>query len=92
MLTLNTKRGICAACAKDLECTYVRDFDAPPLECGEFELSIRAVEPPEPLDAPEIDPPREAKTHAGLCANCENRAACIYPRPEGGIWRCEEYL
>jgi len=27
----------------------------------------------------------------GLCVNCEDRETCIYPKPEGGVWRCEEY-
>ena len=32
-----------------------------------------------------------AEPHLGLCPSCENRDRCIYPRPEGGVWRCEEY-
>jgi hypothetical protein len=27
----------------------------------------------------------------GLCRNCENRRTCAFPKPEGGIWHCEEY-
>ena len=27
----------------------------------------------------------------GICKNCANLESCLYPRPEGGIWRCEEY-
>lgn len=28
----------------------------------------------------------------GLCVNCENRQTCLLPKPEGGVWHCEEYL
>lgn len=27
----------------------------------------------------------------GLCINCENRASCIFPIQDGGVWYCEEY-
>jgi hypothetical protein len=27
----------------------------------------------------------------GLCINCANRASCIFPIVEGGVWYCEEY-
>ena len=27
----------------------------------------------------------------GLCSHCENREFCTYPKPEGGVWHCDEY-
>jgi hypothetical protein len=27
----------------------------------------------------------------GLCSICEIREACRFPKPEGGVWHCEEY-
>jgi hypothetical protein len=27
----------------------------------------------------------------GLCINCDNRASCLFPIVEGGVWYCEEY-
>ncbi|HQI02878.1 MAG TPA: hypothetical protein PLA18_16505 [Deltaproteobacteria bacterium] len=27
----------------------------------------------------------------GLCSNCVNREVCRFPRPESGVWHCEEY-
>ncbi len=27
----------------------------------------------------------------GLCSNCDNRALCLFPIVEGGVWHCEEY-
>jgi hypothetical protein len=28
----------------------------------------------------------------GLCSNCDNRGTCVFPKPEGGVWHCEEYV
>ena len=27
----------------------------------------------------------------GLCCTCEDCRVCKYPKPEGGVWHCEEY-
>jgi len=27
----------------------------------------------------------------GLCRNCIHRETCSFPRPESGVWHCEEY-
>ena len=27
----------------------------------------------------------------GLCRNCKKQKTCTLPRPEGGVWRCEDY-
>jgi len=32
-----------------------------------------------------------AAKYKGLCSNCDNRQTCIYPKPESGVWHCEEY-
>lgn len=28
----------------------------------------------------------------GLCVNCANREVCRHPKPEGGVWHCEEFV
>jgi len=28
----------------------------------------------------------------GLCMNCQIAANCIYPKSEGGVWHCNEYV
>lgn len=40
------------------------------------------VAPVEVDDAPRV---------RGLCATCIHEAHCDFPRPAGGVWRCEEY-
>ena len=27
----------------------------------------------------------------GLCRNCKKEKTCKLPKPEGGVWRCEDY-
>lgn len=33
----------------------------------------------------------DVSKHKGLCKNCAKRESCKLPRPEGGVWRCEDY-
>ncbi len=33
----------------------------------------------------------DAAAYPGLCRNCEKRDECLYPKPEAGVWHCEEY-
>jgi hypothetical protein len=35
---------------------------------------------------------KDAGGYKGLCVNCANRETCLYPKPEGGVWHCEEYV
>ena len=43
-------------------------------------------------------PPKQADLkensaqYKGLCQTCEYRETCTYPKPEGGVWHCEEYM
>ncbi|HOA74416.1 MAG TPA: hypothetical protein PL151_03485 [Phycisphaerae bacterium] len=60
--------------------------------CEEFEVSSAA---PSPGPDHNVREPR-METHSasgrmGLCVNCENAATCCLPKPDGGIWHCEEY-
>jgi hypothetical protein len=33
----------------------------------------------------------DATHQRGLCSICEGREVCAFPKPEGGVWHCEEY-
>jgi len=33
----------------------------------------------------------ESNKYKGLCKNCKKQETCRLPKPEGGVWRCEEY-
>lgn len=34
----------------------------------------------------------DAAPFKGLCFNCDNRDNCMLPKPEEGVWHCEEYI
>lgn len=83
---------VCAACKHDPGCIYEPLASGTVLECEQFEMGIgeTAARPPSRgrgVSGHALD----GNGYAGLCANCENRETCIYPKPEGGVWRCEEY-
>jgi hypothetical protein len=99
MSTATVTRGICAVCQHDSDCTYLRDFDHPPLQCEQFEMflptpdvaSLRTVSKPKRMEgirSPKDSPPPRS---LGLCSSCIHQASCTYSKPEGGVWHCEEY-
>jgi len=88
-------RSLCSTCKNAVDCTFPKDHQKPVLNCEEFEidmgLSVKATEKVKSLSTCLLDAEREASKSIGLCSNCENRRACGFPRPEGGVWHCEEY-
>jgi hypothetical protein len=34
---------------------------------------------------------KDTGKYKGLCKNCKKRKTCTLPKPDGGLWRCEEY-
>ncbi len=85
--------GLCRTCSKGEVCTFPRDPSRPIWSCDEFEGL--AFSPPAPLGArPPLslvrEDPAEPMDLKGLCKQCENRFTCIYPKPLGGVWHCDE--
>lgn len=90
-------RSLCSTCNNSTSCYYhlrngkriVRfcelfdDYEPSPKDVG---LSLLD----ESLIKPKVVTENEVKL-SGLCMNCENRDTCTYPKPEGGVWHCEEY-
>lgn len=89
--------GLCVTCEHVEYCSYVADSPGGVWSCEEF--AVRGA-----LDAPAATnsllvkaPPRPrrpltlAVELAGLCSNCERAPTCSFPKPEGGVWHCEEY-
>ena len=100
-LSFDKKRylGLCSYCKSELNCMFIRDPKRPICQCEEFEeityVSIR-VQNQKNISSKNSSKnpfPREDLLHSykGLCSNCDERATCVYPKPEGGVWRCDEY-
>jgi hypothetical protein len=83
--------GLCLACKFDPDCIYEGRSDDAILQCEQFEMGFRQFPAPAGPISSALPRARKPNAYPGLCANCENREICIYPKPEGGVWRCEEY-
>jgi hypothetical protein len=95
--------GLCASCLSAPECTFPRASGRPVLECEEFngfssvlsgrvsKKNLRLAGPPALRGNPG-HPTENSSSAKGLCTLCENLRTCTYPRPEGGVWHCEDYL
>ncbi|MFZ2145772.1 MAG: hypothetical protein WAV28_01025 [Sedimentisphaerales bacterium] len=98
--------GLCMSCRNASSCTFPRESAKPAFYCEEFEIETTvSIIPPEkeqPLamdssaakdkDSTEFIPSRLRRAgFIGLCSDCEGRQTCTFPKPEGGIWHCEEY-
>ncbi len=86
--------SLCANCAHLDGCGLFAEAPSPVLQC---ELYFCCA-----LPRPEIvggghegeappEPRRETLHLLGLCANCELRSECRLPKPQSGVWHCEEY-
>lgn len=89
--------GLCLTCQNAAECTFPRDAARPVWQCEEFMGEGKApervsVEGYGPSRTGMIEAEKDLGSWIGLCKNCANRETCRYPKPDGGIWRCEEYL
>jgi len=60
------------------------------MRCEEAVLPAVAV--PSPFGRQSAAPVAASEpTVRGLCVNCDHRDVCTLRKPEGGVWRCEEY-
>jgi hypothetical protein len=90
--------GLCRGCLKAEKCTFPRDSSRPIRFCDEFEgYETDRLWPPAPV-APSLTAalPFARRTEfedsvpKGLCRHCAHRPTCTYPKPEGGVWHCDE--
>ena len=87
-------RGLCVTCNNAGTCSF-RASDAHRLVwyCELFDCFVEVEEVVEAAKAILDSQPLEKGygKYDGLCANCKNCLTCIFTKPEGGIWHCEEY-
>jgi hypothetical protein len=92
-------RGLCSTCNNASTCIYPRDSKRPVLQCEEFDgyavppdrttvNGILAKSRSQVTSGAEV---KDSVEYKGLCRNCENRKTCTFPKPEEGVWHCEEY-
>jgi len=87
-------QGLCMSCNNAPFCIFrARDSRRNVLYCELFEnyLPVQKHEPKSKIAISPNADKKEERKFKGLCTNCENRHTCTYPKPEGGVWHCEEY-
>ena len=90
-------RGLCSTCKNAPACTFLRDPRKTVVCCEEFDGDLPRARKPtakerSPLSQSYAARDEDSARFSGLCSNCENRKSCVFPKPEGGVWHCEEYL
>ena len=87
--------GICATCKSAPVCIFRKDASGPIMQCAEFEglpstrMLVGAIETTRPGKSASAE--TTSSSHMGLCMNCKNLEHCTFPKPDGGVWRCDEY-
>jgi hypothetical protein len=85
--------GLCTTCVNEPVCTFPRSADQPILTCDEFEGAVD-VKPPRAVESPRFDDRfavANREWFPGLCMTCEKRETCTFPKPEGGVFSCDEF-
>jgi hypothetical protein len=83
-------RDLCSNC-ENAE-THASRGRRPIFFCEEFGVpgAAQAPELARGVREPRMEMPR-ATGRLGLCVNCDHAETCCLPKPEGGVWHCEEY-
>jgi hypothetical protein len=89
-------RTLCSSCRHASTCTFPRDPKRPSIYCEEFEIETAppgktAKDQRSRLTEAAAAKAKASTTLTGLCSDCENNQTCAFPKPEGGVWHCEEY-
>jgi hypothetical protein len=81
--------GLCGTCRNAPGCTFPRTAGVPVVECLEFDGESKVESAPvgRPVRTRLETTPREH----GLCPWCDKRPTCVFAKPAGGVWFCEEY-
>ncbi len=91
--TIARNSGLCTTCNNGSICVFreKRGFDA--LFCNTFDTTSMNGKGRVAIILDEIKPSvnKMDGNLMGLCSNCENCDNCMLPKPDGGVWHCEEY-
>ncbi len=92
-----TPRGLCVTCNHVSACAYAASAQQPTLSCELFDnvdgLHAAALASAALVGGSTAHRAEgaDARPVRGLCANCDLWGTCALPRPESGVWHCEEY-
>ena len=82
--------GLCSKCKGAAGCDVRLEATRPVNACKAFEAFEYFV--PAILQGHVQKETASVSVRAsGLCADCGSRDTCMFRRPEGGVWHCEEY-
>lgn len=90
--------GLCELCNLRSTCSFPRSMEHPVTSCEEFDGgAVQAGQRVAVSSATRL--PLEVVSRAsvtnpmarGLCTTCERFDTCQFPKPEGGVWQCEEF-
>lgn len=85
--------GLCTTCVHEPACTFPRSEDRPVTTCDEFEGAVEA-KIRQAVESPRFDERFSVANREwfpGLCLTCEKRETCTFPKPEGGVFSCDEF-
>lgn len=87
-------QGICFACAHVSNCALTSAESAfnGTQFCEEYEPAHFLTVVPLCEQMPTILSRQTSSKTLGLCSNCAHYPGCSFPKPEGGVWHCEDYL
>lgn len=85
-----SSRVLCPTCMHVDGCVLFSNGERPAWHCEEF-AAVGAPPRAARREASPMASRLEEQKHLGLCVNCDDRDTCTFPRPEGGVWRCNEY-
>lgn len=86
----NEQSGLCSICIYFANCTTRQSFKGKILQCEEFDDYMPQQIVKEEKKGGGESPVQYAPLK-GLCMNCDYADSCTIPKPESGIWYCNEY-
>jgi len=84
---------LCSTCNHGEICLSKNTRQGPVWFCEEFDdyVAVKELYDTALQRTDSQDRLSDSEQFKGLCMNCENRHACSYLKPNGGVWHCEEY-
>jgi len=85
--------GLCPTCKNAAACALSGDHQRRVWFCELYE----PTDPPggasvgESVHIPTVVQEADPTRYKGLCEDCMYRETCMFMKPEGGVWHCEQY-